>query len=53
MTKFADSLRLGLQGQADVESYGEDTVIIVGPINLVELADYLITFGGIEQQEKT
>lgn len=47
---LADTLRRGLAGQADVEPYGDGTVTITGPVDLDELADHLITFGGIEAQ---
>lgn len=51
MTPLAQALRLGIQGLADETSMTTETAIdIVGPIDLEELADYLLTFGGIEMQ---
>jgi len=44
------ALRAGLAGNADVEPYGEGTVTITGPVDLEEVAQHLLEFGGIELQ---
>lgn len=41
MSRAAEIVRKGLEVQAEVENYGEDTVTITGPVDLHELAVYI------------
>lgn len=51
MSPLAEVLRRGIEGLADETSMTTETAIdIVGPIDLEELADYLLTFGNIVMQ---
>lgn len=43
VTQFAaEALRRGLEQQGEVDTYGEGTVVVIGPVDLLELAGYLM-----------
>lgn len=46
MTTLADAIRAGLEAQVEISSVTETAVDVVGPIDLEELAEYLMTNGG-------